>query len=334
MLRNQEENDAVGIYFPVSNLNFKNNKLFFIGQHVEETFSYFVQIMLETSMERKLLPEFLTFLEQELHLADIKVFDGLIGKTAYYLVGYLPENKQQKVFVKWLPCESSDTNPFEAEFNYIKLLHDAEKSHFAQPFFCGSIHTVHYFVMEYFEGEQLNYFFRKRKLSIEDRKNIVLQIKEIAKQLFEKQIIHNDLSPMNFLYSKTKGHLKLIDFGSAISEDILKQQRSQLIDVYMKHHLFLMGVLRYDNVRSLLKILRRIGYRKEYGQAYRETKSFILSQPERIIATDFVVRFSLQGGIGQLQDFLYSKLLQAVTIFIPVSSWRKRVRRIITDLLN
>ena len=77
---------------------------------------------------------------------------------------------------------------------------------------CGNQHCI---VMEYVEGETLDYLLhRKRKLSNNETEDIVRQIASALVYLHRKDIIHRDIKPQNFKL-QPDGTVKMLDFGIA-----------------------------------------------------------------------------------------------------------------------
>ena len=71
-----------------------------------------------------------------------------------------------------------------------------------------------YYVMEYVEGLPLDKFCDQRKLDLEGRVRIFVQICDAVHYLHEHLVIHRDLKPNNILVT-AEGIVKLLDFGIA-----------------------------------------------------------------------------------------------------------------------
>jgi len=71
-----------------------------------------------------------------------------------------------------------------------------------------------YLVMEYVEGQPLDRYCDQRKLSVEARIRLFLQVCEAVEFAHRNMIVHGDLKPANVLVT-AEGNVKLLDFGTA-----------------------------------------------------------------------------------------------------------------------
>ncbi|MGA3024935.1 MAG: serine/threonine-protein kinase [Bryobacteraceae bacterium] len=71
-----------------------------------------------------------------------------------------------------------------------------------------------YLVMEYVDGQPLDRYCAERKLSVEARIRLFLQVCEAVEFAHRNLIIHGDLKPANILVT-ADGTVKLLDFGTA-----------------------------------------------------------------------------------------------------------------------
>lgn len=71
-----------------------------------------------------------------------------------------------------------------------------------------------YLVMEYVEGERLDWYCDEHKLSLERRLRLFLQICDAVDYAHRNLIVHRDLKPNNILVT-AEGEAKLLDFGTA-----------------------------------------------------------------------------------------------------------------------
>ena len=85
-----------------------------------------------------------------------------------------------------------------------------------------------YFVMEFVDGEPLNEYCDRRRLSIRERISIFISICEAVQHAHQKGIIHRDLKPSNILVTEDGDihRVKVIDFGiaKALTSDADREQ--------------------------------------------------------------------------------------------------------------
>ncbi|HMC61836.1 MAG TPA: serine/threonine-protein kinase, partial [Candidatus Solibacter sp.] len=72
----------------------------------------------------------------------------------------------------------------------------------------------HYLVMEYIDGQLWNRYCADRKLTVEGRIRLFLQVCEAVEFAHRNLIVHGDLKPANILVTPD-GVVKLLDFGTA-----------------------------------------------------------------------------------------------------------------------
>ncbi|HEV8398097.1 MAG TPA: serine/threonine-protein kinase [Vicinamibacterales bacterium] len=90
----------------------------------------------------------------------------------------------------------------------IARLHDAGVTASGQPFL----------VLEYIEGRRIDHHAAERRLSVEARLELFLQVADAVAHAHANLVVHRDLKPSNVLVD-THGQVKLLDFGIATLVD-------------------------------------------------------------------------------------------------------------------
>jgi serine/threonine protein kinase len=145
---------------------------------------------------------------------------SLLGTGAYGTV-WLAERREpirQRVALKILKpgMDSGQVIArFEQERQTLALL---EHPFIARVIDAGATESGHpFFAMEYVNGDPINIYCDRHRLSIRDRLDLFIKVCEAVQHAHTKGIIHRDLKPTNILVESVGGsHVpKLIDFGIA-----------------------------------------------------------------------------------------------------------------------
>ncbi|MEM7586405.1 MAG: tetratricopeptide repeat protein [Acidobacteriota bacterium] len=78
----------------------------------------------------------------------------------------------------------------------------------------GSEDGLHYFAMEYIEGERIDAYCDRHRLTVDQRLRLVLLVCDALAEAHRNLVVHRDLKPSNLLVT-ADGTPKLLDFGIA-----------------------------------------------------------------------------------------------------------------------
>lgn len=73
-------------------------------------------------------------------------------------------------------------------------------------------------LMEYIDGYNLKYFIDNRVMSLKEMIQICIQLCEGLDFLHQNGVVHRDVKPANFLFSKDGKQVKIVDFGLSKSK--------------------------------------------------------------------------------------------------------------------
>ncbi len=140
---------------------------------------------------------------------------GRGGMGAVYLATRADNVFHKRVAIKLIK-RGMDTDFIVRRFrNERQILANLDHPNIAHLFDGGSTDDgLPYFVMEYIEGEPINRYCDKRKLSIADRLKLFQQVCSAVHYSHLNQIVHRDIKPSNILVTD-EGKPKLLDFGIA-----------------------------------------------------------------------------------------------------------------------
>jgi WD40 repeat protein/serine/threonine protein kinase len=137
------------------------------------------------------------------------------GMASVYLAERGDQEFEKRVAVK-LIRPGLDTEEILARFrNERQVLADLEHPNIARLLDGGSTpDNLPYLVMEHVDGERIHHYSDARRLSVNERLLLFLQVCEAVAYAHRNMVIHRDLKPSNILVDQS-GQVKLLDFGIA-----------------------------------------------------------------------------------------------------------------------
>ena len=117
-----------------------------------------------------------------------------------------------KILLPTLSSDPSFVKRFQREARAVaKLTHP----NIAHIYDVGEQEGLHFFSMEYIEGQTLDEVLREKgRLDIEEALRIVTQAAQGIEHAHENRILHRDIKPSNIILDKSD-HVRVMDFGLA-----------------------------------------------------------------------------------------------------------------------
>jgi len=187
--------------------------------------------------------------------------------------------KGRKIFLK-LKKSPNNSAPdsacvFEKEYLCCNQLHKINAKHFPEAVFFlrnGEYHCIAY---EFLDGKVLGEKIENGNLSISEKANILAQLQEIIKGIWQSGIVHRDMHSYNFIVVKD-GTVKLIDFGCACVFEKQPQKKFLFLRKFpLLFHLLVRQDRRTDDIFWMMRILKRIGFHENYQKTYRDFELFL-----------------------------------------------------------
>ena len=171
---------------------------------------------------------------------------------------WLCSKKSKQYVLKFAPLEAVESEVISDLF--VKEAWNAKR--LKHPHFARSVipknRTSRYYVMHYFEGENLDSYLSHKDLSIDATIKLAKTILELCQYLVRQDLVHGDIKPHNIMVVKDKEQnigFKVIDFGSVIeifsnssragTPSYLSPQRFQNEAISETTEIFSIGVMLY-----------------------------------------------------------------------------------------
>ncbi len=178
----------------------------------------------------------------------------------------------RKIFIK----HSGYAGTHKTEFGFCNQLNEINETNFPKALFYSDVEHYRCVGIDYLEGISLRDKIAGGDFSPSEKKNVILQLKEIAKNLMETGIVHRDIHSDNLLIMKN-GQVKLIDFGWAVDHGRYEECRAVRKNPFLFNRIRfrLAGKYRSDDIFSIMKILEEIGCQESYQDTYREVEAYL-----------------------------------------------------------
>ena len=158
-------------------------------------------------------------------------------------------------------------------------------------------------------------------LSNEDKRTIVVQLKNIAQTLLNADCVHRDIRPANFIFTKQK-ELKLMDTQFAVSASHYKE-----LSVLKKNRAMLRGLgdkfgyqdYMWDDMYSISKVMEVVGRDSSYADEYDDTMNFVRSNIGRL---RLIYKAKKKSSFAK-------RTVKFLSLFVPVKAWRKKLRKLV-----
>jgi len=167
--------------------------------------------------------EYLTLKNQKLKiptkLQKDQIIDGykLIKPLIQNERTWLVEKKTKYYVLKFAPIEAIDSENILDLF--VKEAWNAKrlKAKFFPKAVIPKNRSMRYYVMQFFNGEDLNSYLKSKHIAIDDAVMLCKTLLKMSQYLLKYDLVHGDIKPQNIMISKDSDknlEFKIIDFGS------------------------------------------------------------------------------------------------------------------------
>ena len=305
----QNYEDAFDLYFELLKDFMKSNGYCFTKPN--DPVVFFHEDLFQDSLIRD-------YLEERYFLRDIKRLKRWSNSCAGYIY-FQAFSGDEKLFVKWGGIGDSCVN----EYVYAAKLFAQNQHNFIKPIFFrydGNDKTK-FVAYEFMEGDCLEKLLSSGSLSNEDKRTIVVQLKNIAQTLLNADCVHRDIRPANFIFTKQK-ELKLMDTQFAVSASHYKE-----LSVLKKNRAMLRGLgdkfgyqdYMWDDMYSISKVMEVVGRDSSYADEYDDTMNFVRSNIGRL---RLIYKAKKKSSFAK-------RTVKFLSLFVPVKAWRKKLRKLV-----
>ncbi|MEM8931704.1 MAG: serine/threonine-protein kinase [Acidobacteriota bacterium] len=136
------------------------------------------------------------------------------GMSTVYVAERADDQYRGRVAIKLMSPFAADRATAERFRRERQILVDLEHPNIAHLHDSGTVDGLPFVVMELVDGEPIDRWCDERRLPIETRLELVLEVCDAVDHAHQNLIVHRDLKPANILIND-RGQPKLLDFGIA-----------------------------------------------------------------------------------------------------------------------
>lgn len=259
------------------------------------------------------------YLQEQFGLTGVKpTREDLDNQSSNYTF-YEGRLGEDRVFIKWGGNGLSAWNEFEFGSRLSKL----NCENFYRPRFYQCDKEARCIGLDYIESQPLGE--KLDDLTDAEKEQVIRQLAAIGKTLLEANCAHRDINPANLVLTP-EGRLILVDMEFAVTaapyverEDFLQNPRTIFFlgtGAFKGGFRFSPGRFKWDDMFSLLQMLKYIGRKESYSVAYDEAERFFTAHlGERLIEFP-----------GRARLMRMRKFYQLASLFVPGKKQRDKIR--------
>ena len=139
---------------------------------------------------------------------------GQGGMAEVYLAERCDNQFQKQVAIKIIRRGLDSTCNLRHFYTERQILAGLDHPYISRLLDAGTSNGIPYLVMEYVDGERIDAYCDRNRLSVPERLQLFLKVCSAVQYAHQRNVIHRDLKPGNILIT-SEGNPKLLDFGVA-----------------------------------------------------------------------------------------------------------------------
>lgn len=247
------------------------------------------------------------YLDKTLNVRNPVRLLGDKAKSFVFFKGYIEE---KKMFFK--VSESNDAS--KNEFHYARILYNGNRKNFVEPYFCRSDGHLNVIGFEFIDGTDLGEILHKNVPTIQEKSDMLKQIREIFLCLKKSGVVHRDIRPGNFMVEES-GRVLLVDMQSATDRRVYEQW-------------LLVKKLRHWTRERLGRDLLTTGWYDDTVRFLEILKLFGADDFSNELIEDFHSLLVDETGVRVARKIWHPRAmaLKFLSCFVPKKEWRRRIR--------